>query len=69
MSSASDEGQIRMTIKRCACCGAEYDIDECPCWVKCRGGCGKCELHCVCREGSAIWERRKQAAKEADEVL
>jgi hypothetical protein len=36
-----------LVIRRCSCCGEEYDLDNCRCGFKCVRGCGRCERHCT----------------------
>lgn len=38
--------QPALRIRRCRCCGAEWDLDSCDCDFRCLRGCGRCERHC-----------------------
>lgn len=35
-----------MKIRKCRCCGEEYDIDNCHCKGWCER-CKRCDLHCA----------------------
>ena len=57
-------------IRRCACCGAEYDLDACRCRVLCLCGCGKCTTHCEGHaDGDFLFDLSCDRADDYDDLL